>query len=234
MAKLWEVIHGEPFMVNPHLGILGLNPRKKKGKASVMAKRYGKAHMDWVRSFRKNGRRRRRKSNPSVRHYARRASRAVSRSVRHHGRRAAGAMGFLTLPPLQSVLYVGVGLAGTPLAEGFISGYLPASITGSTIGKYAVRIGTVLGLSFLVKSLMGREQAKLVAVGGGVYVAMSALRQFAPGMIPGVSGYVGGGPMLNAYTPTASRGMNAYRNQLSSAFALDYSGGGIAKRFQRL
>jgi hypothetical protein len=107
-------------------------------------------------------------------------------------------MGF-QLPPLQSVLYVGVGLAGTPMAEGFISGFLPASITTSTIGKYAVKIGTVLGLTFLVKAIMGNEPAKMVGIGGGAYVLLSAVKQFAPGMIPGMSAYPVAGPTLSAY-----------------------------------
>ncbi len=239
--RLWKVIGGEPFMINPYLGILGANPRQKKGK-KVMARKHGAAHMAWVRSFKKNPRRhRRRKHNPSVRHYARRAR----SSVRRHARRAATAMGFLTLPPLQSVLYVGVGLAGTPLAEGFISGYLPAAITGNTIGKYAVKIATVLGLSYLVKSIMGREQGKLVAVGGGVYVVMSAVRQFAPGFIPGMSAYAVGGPVvtgLNAYTGpkslsayTSNRGMSAPAFGATNTVGFAGQGGRnvVASRFRR-
>lgn len=237
--RLWKVINGEPYMVNPHLGILGINPRDKKGKASKMArKHYGKSHMDWVRSFKKNGRHHRRR-NP-VRHHVQRAK----SYVRHHSRRAAAKMGFLSFPPLQSVLYVGVGMAGTPVAEGFISAYLPASITGSTIGKYAVRIGTVLGLTFIAKSLMGREQAKLVAIGGGVYVGMSAIREFAPGMIPGVSAYALGGPTLSAYTgPRSLAAYTSNRGGLGApAFGatntVQFAGQGarniVASRFRRL
>ncbi len=198
-------------MVNPHLGILGLNPRKKRKGSKLMARRNSKAHMDWVRSFKKNPRRRhhRRKRNPSVRHVARR--------TRHHARRAYSALGF-TLPPMQSVLYVGVGMAGTPIVESFLSSYIPASITGSSIGKFAVRIGTVLGLSFAVKSLMGKEAGKMVGIGGGAYVALSAIKDFFPGVIPGLSAYPMGGPvstrMLEAYA--GPRALGAYNRGLAA------------------
>jgi hypothetical protein len=109
--------------------------------------------------------------------------------------------GFFSLPPLQSVLYGGVGFAGTPFLEGFLVPYLPTAITSNTVGKYATRIAVVLGLTFLAKSLLGREPAKMVGVGGGMYVAVSAVREFAPDVARriGLAGYTAY-PGLNAYT----------------------------------
>lgn len=127
-------------------------------------------------------------------------------------------MGF-QLPQISSVLYVGAGLLGTPAAEGFISGFLPASITGSTIGKYAVKLGTVLGLTFLVKALMGNEKAKLVGIGGGAYIFVSAFKDFAPASIrayiPGMGAYPVAGPTLSAYggaNKLAAYGQSTGRN----------------------
>jgi hypothetical protein len=208
MARLWKVFHGEPFMVNPHLGILGLNPKRKKGKASSMAKSHrSKSHMSWVRSFRKNAHRRKGGRRHAMAHNPRRRK-SYRRNPVHNARRRSyrrnpglGLGGFFSLPPLQSVIYGGVGFAGTPFLEGFLVPYLPTAITGNTVGKYATRIAVVLGLTFLAKSLLGREPAKMVGVGGGMYVAVSAVREFAPDVAKriGLAGYTAY-PGLNAYT----------------------------------
>jgi hypothetical protein len=201
MARLWKVFHGEPFMVNPGLGILGINPRKKEGRSSSMAKKFGARHMAWVRSFRKKGHGHRRKAHNPRRYHAR-ARRHNPVRRRHSYMRNPSIMGF-ELPALNSVLYVGVGLLGTPAAESFITGFLPTSITASTIGKYAVKLGTVLGLTFIVKAIMGREQAKMVGIGGGGYILLSAFKDFAPASIkayvPGMGAYPVAGPTLSAY-----------------------------------
>ncbi len=198
MAKgLWTVVNGEPFMENPYLGIL--NSRKGKKK---MARRSGRAHMAWVRSFRKKGTRRkaRRNSwpiggvalNPRGRHHR--------RYRRNPGAGVTRIMGF-SLPPLQAVLYAGGGMIGVPMVEGFLSQFLPASLTSNQIGRYAVKIGSVLGLTFLAKSLLGRDAAKMVGIGGGAYVLLGAVREFAPGVIPGMSAYTS----LRAYTPNMGK-----------------------------
>jgi len=88
------------------------------------------------------------------------------------------------------VLYVGSGLVFTPVLETFVNGFLPLSITSTTLGKYAVRIGTLLGITALAKALLGGDRAKLIAIGGGAYVLVSAIKEFAPGIIPGLSAYV--------------------------------------------
>ena len=127
---------------------------------------------------------------------------------RRHYRRNPAVLGIGGLPPLQSVIYAGVGFAGVPLVEGFLSPMLPVSITTSTIGKYAVKIGSVIGLSALARMIVGREAARMVGIGGGAYVLVSAVREFAPGMIPGMGAYTQinrgmGAYKLNAYTPGA-------------------------------
>ena len=170
--------------------------------------------MAWVRSHRRH---RRRRQNPVManrrrRHYRRRNWVPLT----NRRRRSSGGKSFFGLPPLQSVLYVGVGAVGTPVAETFINGFLPLSITSSVLGKYAVRIGTLLGLTMLAKSLLGKDRAKLVAIGGGVYVLTSAIKEFAPGIVPGLSAYVPppgmgayvmGGPtrQLRGFAPSQGR-----------------------------
>ncbi len=270
--RLWDIVDGEPYMVNPRLGILGLvNPKKSKSKVgrrtkrrlknsrkklggSTMARRSGKARMAWVRSFRKKGRKnsprrrtyhaKRRRSrarrnpypmaglalNPRRRRrsHKRRSMRRNPSRARRYAERGLSIMG-VSLPPLQAVLYAGIGFVGTPLLESYINPYLPLSITSNTLGKYAVRIGSVLGLTWLAKAVFGPQQARMVGIGGGAYVLVTAVKEFAPGVIPGLSAYVPAGPRgLSSYVPSTRQlsaggvpvfgGAGSRSNRFSSRF----------------
>jgi hypothetical protein len=229
-AGLWSIVDGEPFMENPRklenprLGILNKRRSKK------MAKR-GAAHMAWVRSFKQNKRRRRRNPAPRQNSYPMSGavvemrnprkkrkyySRAKAAVGRYKTRRRAARVGKSTnilginLPPLETILFTGGGLVGVPMVEGFASQFLPVDLTSSVVGRYALKVGSVLGLTWLTKTLLGDNEAKAVGAGGGAYVLVSALREFAPGMF-GMSAYspMGayvGGRGLNAYTGMGGRG----------------------------
>jgi hypothetical protein len=143
-------------------------------------------------------RRRGRRNSPRRRH-------------RRHGRRNALRVFGFSLPPLQSVAFGALGYVGTPMVEGFLSSVLPVSITGTTIGKYATRIASVLGLTWITKMTLGGGRAMMVSIGGGMYVATTAIKEFASGMLPAqaaaalpsVAYYAP--PTLRAYvTPTSS------------------------------
>src|SRR5262249_6875524 len=176
-------------MDNPRLGVLAalgaLNPKRGK-KMSVRRRRrtrkgHSARHMAWVRSHRKSNRRRRRNPMAMVnrrrRHHHRRSYRRhrrnspwgllTNRRRRRNPRRSSGGRSFFGLPPLQSVLFVGAGFVAVPAFETFLNTWLPTSITSTTLGKYAVRIGLVLGITALGRALMGKDRAKLVAIGGG-------------------------------------------------------------------
>lgn len=106
-------------------------------------------------------------------------------------------MGF-QLPPVESVLYVGAGYAGAAALESILTTgdtpIIPLTVTSTTMGKYAVRVGLVVAISYAAKMVLGREKAKMVAIGGGSYVLLKAVQEFAPGVIPG----------MNAYRPMAA------------------------------
>jgi len=250
----------EPFLMNPHLGII--NPRKrgrKKGKKS-MARRSSKAHMAYVRSFRKNAKRRRptirRKrrarrnpwpvagavlANPRRRRSVRRRrTHAVARRRRSGYSRNPRLLG-LELPPLNKVLFAGVGFVVPPMLEGVITGFVPASISSSTIGKYAVRVAAVLGLAFGIRKFIGREEGNMAAIGGGVYVLSHVAAEFLPNLFGSaaaasqVSMYVPSSRQLMAYVPANQRIQGTGMGN-ASAFSDDaYSGaiGGTAVRFKR-
>lgn len=131
--------------------------------------------------------------------------RRASRAHRHvSGRRRArrnpgGGLNFIGLPPIKQVIYGGVGFLAPPLVEGFLARYAPAELLTSTAGKYAVRVGSVAALVFGAKKIVGGEAAKMVAIGGGIYLLSGLLRDFAPSLIPGMSAYTA--PALSQYVP---------------------------------
>jgi hypothetical protein len=236
--RLWGRRGGEPFMINPRLGILTGNPRRKRKSASrkrknsggaTVARRSSARYMAWVRSFKKNPGRRRRKANvshrrrrsrrnpypmagvalnPRRRRRSHRRRNPVMNARRHRrrrnpvGERTTRLLG-INLPPIQAVLWTGLGfIAPQPIEAWLNTNIVPASLSTNMLGKYAVKIASVLGLSWIVKQVMGPSEARAVGIGGGAYVLISAVREFAPGMLPGVSAYVPyAGPGLSAYVP---------------------------------
>jgi hypothetical protein len=154
-----------------------------------MARKRGARHMAWVRSFKTNRRHKRRyRRNPYA--VAGPAAAALNPRRRHHGRyrRNPPSRTLFSLPPLTGMLYGGVGFAGTAAADGFISSFVPVEWTSSMIGRYAVKIGSLIGVTWLSRAILGRSASYMVGIGGGVYVISSAVRDFMPGVIPGMSG----------------------------------------------
>lgn len=182
-----------------------------------MAKHWGARHMAWVRSFT-----RRRKRNPSRRRGRRNAYPVAGLVVNRHKRRGhkrhyssnPKIFGF-QLPNITDAIYGAVGFVGTLIAEGFVTPMLPASITMTTLGKYGVRVGLVIAETYLAKLLLGNRAAAIVAIGGGSYVLVTAVKEFAPGVIPGLGTYAQaprsmgnfpiGGQTVQAYPATRGR-----------------------------
>lgn len=167
---------------------------------------------------------------------------------RHHRRRNPAIMG-LTLPPMKSVMFAAVGFAGPGLLTGFLNTLAPSIIAQlqgmGVVGKYILKVGTIAGLYYGVKRFAGPEQAKMVLIGGGVNVMLSAVGDFAPGLLPAGSmmSYTRP-PGMHAYT-VPNRGLNgmsgmraipsgaAYRYGTSAAFGAEGTYG-TAARFKRL
>lgn len=220
MAKLWDFFDGEPFMENPHVALIG-NPRKKsiksnpkKGKKmafkrrarrSVNPRRRRRARRNPVTTggliFNPRRRRRSRSANPRRRHHRR--SYAMKNPRRRSYRRNPAVLG-VALPPINMIAWGAGGFIATPMVERFINSFLPVSVTGSTLGRYAVKIGSALGLTYLTKMVLGNKEAFPVAMGGSLYVVVSAVNEFAP-------------QLTGATTTTTAAyrgGMGAYRGGL--------------------
>lgn len=193
-GRLWNYFDGEPFLDNPHLAIVSNSPKGRKPMANRMPaalKRYWAKHR---RNKPKRRRAARRNAFPvsgavAAMNRPKKRSRASARHnppMRRRYRRNPALLG-VELPPLQSVVYAGAGFIIPPILESYVMPYLPLSLQTSTVGRYVARIGSVLGLTYLAKALVGTQEAKMVAIGGGAYVLTTAIRDFAPDLLPSVA-----------------------------------------------
>ena len=245
MARLWDFYDGEPFMENPHLAVIG-NPfkvgsiieRKKQGFRKI-SERKGTKVMTYKRRGKKNSPkrrrrarknpfpggglminpRRRRRKNPRVYHMRknRRGVYAHNPRKRRGARRNPVFMG-VALPPITMIAWGAGGFVGTPMVENYLVRFMPAEIMSNPLGRYAVKIATVLGLTYLVKHVLSAKEAFPVALGGSLYVVTSAINEFVPQLtappapVPAVNAYRSG--MIKAYRSgmiaTGIGGMNSY------------------------
>jgi len=254
--KLWDYYDGEPFMENPHMAIIG-NPfkvgsiieRKKQGFRKISQRKGSKTMAYKRKGAKKNARRKRARRNPFPggglminRPRRRRRTYSMKRNKRgvyaHNPRRRKGhrrarrnpAVLGVALPPINMIAWGAGGFLGTPMAESYINRFLPAEVTSSVLGRYAVKIGTVLGLTYLVKHVLSAKEAFPVALGGSLYVVVSAVNEFAPQLTqvpapaPAVSAYRTG--MINAYQ---KGGINAYRQGMIATGIGSYAATNLAK-----
>jgi len=214
-----------------------------------MAKKWGARHMSWVRGFKSRGRKRnarRRRRNPwpmagvvaNPRRRRRRSLRANPRRRRSYRRNPSlGSMfkvGGVGLPSMETMAFAGVGFLVPPFLESFVAPYLPAAITQNVVGKYAFKVGSVLGTTFLAKKVLGNNAAKAVALGGSVYILASAVMEFAPQFIVGGVRQVVAAQPAQVQSYLKPRQVMSYTNrQLAASPFTSGRMTDTAKRFQR-
>jgi hypothetical protein len=184
----------EPYLVNPHLLSLGINPKKEK---KAMAKK--KSHRQpaalkayWARMRGNTPKHRRPKRHSASRRvYAHRYAANPPRRRRHY-RRNPGAFAALSSGKLFGLglidfAYAGGGFIAPPMIEGFIVPYVPAMLQ-SGMGRYALKLGVVGGLSYAANKFVSSDAGKMVAIGGAVYILANAVIDLAPSLFAGFSG----------------------------------------------
>jgi hypothetical protein len=184
MAKLWKMFGREPYLVNPHL--LSINP--KRGRK--MAKK--KTHHRQPPALRAYWAAHRAKHNPPRKHHHKKNPYFANSPKRHHRKHyrhnppmfAGGAVMGINL---KDAAFAGGGFLAPPFIEGFALPYLPTMLqTG--IGRYALKIGIVLGLAYAGGKFISGEAGKMIGIGGGVYILANAVVDLAPTLFPGFSG----------------------------------------------
>jgi hypothetical protein len=198
-------------MINPRLGLLALQALNPKRKKRNMAKKHGARHMAWVRSFKKN-RRRKRNAYPMAgttvgllnpRRRRRKSNPHHHRSRRRNPVTMTSARGFLGLPPMMPVVWGAAGFTGTAMIQGFVDTLVPVSMKTNTDGtpnlltKYLEIGGSIVALTWAGKSFLGAGPASLLGIGGGIYALQQLAHDFAPNLIPGMHAYT----PLKSYTP---------------------------------
>jgi hypothetical protein len=228
MAKqaLWDFYDGEPFMQNPHLGILGgtmaMNPRRKRRNSP--RKRYS---INRRRGRKHNAVRRRRRSNPPRRRARRnwisagmvlppnprRKHHRRTNPHRRRHRRSNPALLGMAFPSMKQIGFGVVGFAGPSFVSGFLTSTFPTvmqSLPGGTLGKYIVKGASIFGLQWLTRRFIGRAEAYAVTFGGALNIGMSLIQDFAPGILPAnpLAMYIPRNAGMHAYVPVR-RGLHA-------------------------
>ena len=203
-TRLWNYfdVNGqqEPFLDNPPLYIL--NP-KKRGKRTM--KRRRKARITATR------RAPRRRTTARRRRSVAMASNPPRRARRRHARRAvARRRGFRRNPPdilgfnFKDVAIAGAAVIVAPMLEKQIMGFMPASLSGTTAGRWGVKVGTAVLIGYGAKKVLGGKYGNLALIALGANIVADAVAEFAPTLTGGTGAYV------------RSAGMGAYVSRYRS------------------
>ncbi len=111
------------------------------------------------------------------------------------------------IPDMQTLFFTGAGIVVPPLVTSFIMQQLPEQYRSSKPVYYAVKVASVLVPSMVVKRFVNARAGNLMLIGGAASFLIDLVREFAPGMIPGI-GYQ---PMLGYYHQMRpARALGAY------------------------
>lgn len=131
----------------------------------------------------------------------------VNRRRRYHRRRSyrhnpISFGGLFSAPMLKTVAFTAGGFLGVPFVEGFVNTFVPTSIQGR-VTSYAVKVASLIGLSWVVGRFVSKDAGQKVAVGGAAYIAIFAVKDFFPTLLPaaasGAGRYIGAQPLLGSY-----------------------------------
>ncbi len=104
------------------------------------------------------------------------------------------------MPPLDAVLFTGVGFIVPPVVTNILMGYLPLDWKTSKAAYYGVKAASVVLPSMLVRQFVSRRAGNLMLLGGVVSFALDLVKDYAPNLLPaaGVAGF-GAQPFLGLY-----------------------------------
>jgi len=124
---------------------------------------------------------------------------------RHYRRNPINLGSLFTGNSLKAIGMTAGGFVAIPFIEGFLAKLIPVSTDTTTrkITGYVVKIGSVIGLSWLATRFLGADAGNKVAIGAGAYVAVSIFRDVFPNILPivttGAGRYLRAQPLLGAY-----------------------------------
>lgn len=123
-------------------------------------------------------------------------------------RRNPALLGF-QLPPLDAVLFTGAGLIVPPLVTKYVmDNFVPVEYRANKGVYYLVKATSVLVPSLLVRKFVSQRAGNLMLLGGAASFAIDLVRDFVPGLLPGM----GAQPFLGFYERMPARGVGRYLN----------------------
>ncbi len=132
---------------------------------------------------------------------------------RRHYRRNPSLMG-ITLPPLDAVLFTGAGLVIPPIMASYLTPLLPASLSGSKMGYYGVKVASILIPSMLVRKFVSQRAGNYMLIGGAASLAIDLVKEFMPSLGLGTQPFLGNGvgfyERMPLRTMSATPGMGRY------------------------
>jgi hypothetical protein len=192
--KLWDDFDEGPYVINPgRLLIMNGSGKMKRNSKGQFVKNAG-------RKRRRHSTRRRHAASSNLPAHHRRSGRRRARRNPVYEQGGVRILG-VPFPTLNNLAWSGAGFIAPPIVEGFAMRFLPAVIAGNKIGRYAIKIGTVVGLALGVKTLIGADEAKRVAQGGAIYILANAWADIAPMLTGGSAGasYYSPGEQVGSY-----------------------------------
>ncbi len=138
--------------------VIAINPRRRRSRAKVAIRRNPSRRRSLTSSYR----RKRRHSNPSLRNIG------------------AGAV-----PMLKEGFVGAAGALGLDLLWGYGKSYLPASIAGSPLAQYAVKLAGALAVGMIGNKIL-KGKGRAMAVGATTVVLHDALKAQIQSSFPSI------------------------------------------------
>jgi hypothetical protein len=156
-----------------------------------------------------NPRRRKRHAHKAHRRHRRRVKNPFHRSHRRHRHRNPFSVRGVT----HAVIPAGIGALGAvglDVVYGYLSSYLPASISSNVYLNAAAKVAGAFGLGWLGGKALGAEKGKLITAGALTVIAYGFARNLLHSAAPTLPGLAGlaAYQQMGAYMPPA--GMGAY------------------------
>ena len=206
-GDLWNFYDGEPWLDNPQVYLVNRSARRrKKGKKTMARRRRRGRRAAPRRTYRRRRVHRRRRA--SVRHNPLRSYRRHARRRRHHRHVRRYRRNPISVAGLNfnQLLTGGAAVIVSPMIEKQLLPLLPATVSGTVYGRWAVKLGAALGTWYVTKATLGRRSSDVVAIALGSTLIADAVDEFFPTLTGAVRAYTPA-RNLSAYT---RRGMGSF------------------------
>ena len=112
-----------------------------------------------------------------------------------------------------------VGAVAVDIAMGYLTPYIPASLTGNQYLTLATKIAAALGIGMLAGKVIGRDKARGATLGALTVVGYDFIKTLVPASLP-MAGLSGMGAYMHSNIPGSLNGYNPGSYVRNSSTAL--------------